>query len=88
MEIRLIAEDENREELDTIDHFDFLKEARAWVKDAWLNPDYWDRRAEIPGYHKQVYLIKLLKRKNMWDNWENIQEWEPKFFESSDKDES
>lgn len=87
MEIRLIAEDENREELDTIDHFDFLKEARAWVKDAWLSPDYWDRRSEIDGYHKRVYTIQLLKRKNMWDPWECVEDWFPKFHKSDKENE-
>ena len=83
MEIKLIVEDEDGDEIDSFVHFDLMKEARLFVKEALLTPDYWDRRSEVEGYHKQVYTIQLLRRKNMWDNWECVQDWFPAFFKSS-----
>lgn len=57
--------------------YDSRKEARKFIKECMLDPEWWDRRAEREGYHEQVYRIDLVVDGDV------IQEWFPKFYKPS-----
>lgn len=55
--------------------FDTVKEAKAFVKEALLTPEYWNRRAESPDGHKWVATIQLLKDGEITQDW--FPKWTP-----------
>jgi len=72
-DIRIITTDSEENETANRD-FCTMKEARQWVKDAGLDARYWDRGAEIDGYHKDnVALLSLVV------DGDCIQQWTPKW---------
>lgn len=70
-DIRLVVLDSNGYETRNTE-YNTMKEARQWVKDCGLRADYWDRSAEVVGFHKDgVATIQLLV------NGECLQDWFP-----------
>jgi hypothetical protein len=50
--------------------FETLKEARQWVKETGLDADFWDRGAEVPGWHfLNVDTLRLLVDGNCLQDW-------------------
>lgn len=49
--------------------FDTLKEARAFIKESLLNAKFWDRRAEVDGYYKNIATVQLLKGEEVAQDW-------------------
>lgn len=41
--------------------FETMKQAREELKELTKSPAFWDRRAEVEGWHQQVYTIQLIK---------------------------
>lgn len=72
--IEVVTLDHNEQELERRCDFATMKEARQWVKDACLNPSYWDRRAESVGWAvENVWTVQLLK------NGDCVEDWFPHF---------
>lgn len=71
--IEVVTLDAKEQELERRD-FDTAKEAKQWVKDACLDPAFWDRRAESVGWAAEnVRTVQLLK------DGECVQDWFPQF---------
>lgn len=72
--IEVVTLAENGDETDRRD-FDFVKDARWWVTNCGLSEEFWDRRAESPGFAcRNVHTLRLLK------DGECVQDWWPEWF--------
>ncbi len=49
--------------------FDTIKQAQEMIKEAYLNPGYWDRRAEQSGYAENIQTVQLLVNGEVHSDW-------------------
>ncbi len=73
-QIQILVYNFEHDEIDRLDFFDTIKEARQWVKECGLDVGYWDRKAERQGWAKDnVCTIQL------WKNDDCVADWFPEF---------
>lgn len=81
--IQLHIVDDQGDILDVRDMFDTLKEAKERVRYMLKNPKMaFDDAAEIEGWHKRVYSIRLVTS-HEGKREECLEEWFPKFYEAN-----
>lgn len=51
------------------DGFETIKEARAWVKDAFLHRSYWSKLAENDAFADDIDTIQLLVNGEIHSDW-------------------